>query len=872
MTCSIDLLSRVGGKAANLQTLRDRGFPVPEFIVIETWEYAEFLRDHALTDVIDAALAGSTAADASERIRAAFRVNLSGTQRDRLATRLGPLLGRPLAVRSSATAEDLPDLSFAGQQDTFLDVVGLEAALVAIVECWSSLWTERAIGYRDRAGVRHDDVAIAVVVQEMVDAEVSGVLFTADPMTGHRGHTVIDAVRGLGEALVAGEATPDNVVVDSATGDVLSQRVIGPQPVLTADAIADLVAIGRRVAAAYGTPQDIEWVRRDGLLSLVQSRPVTSLYPLPEPDPSVVDAGVRTLWLSYSAFEGHLAPLTPFGQDVSHLLHAGAWRLFGRSVDYRANPFVAFAGGRLWVRIDQFLRRDAGRRIVPKVLASADPVMSSIVTPLLQEEAFAVVPQPGSSAARARVRAVGRLARFARPHVARIPGTLRAPDAARADLDLAADSMLAELIRALGEAALKPTPAGRLTARLGVLEAFGDSAIPTIVPPFARVMLPVALLTRRLQHVARRTGLPDADALALGVLRSLPGNVTTEMDLALWSVARAIRDDAPARARFAEGSPADLASDCLAGRLPRPAQEAVDAFLAAYGMRGEHEMDLGAPNWAADPEGVMATLSSYVSLPDSAAPDAAYARGAIEAQAAIDTLATARGRLRGREVRFLASRLRTLSGGRDTPTFALVRALGMLRNALCDSGADLVASGAIDSPDDVFFLYADDLASVFDAAFDTAPLRAVIAERRAEHERESRRTRVPLVLVGDGRTFFEGTTDATGELAGTGVSPGVVEGPVRVVDDPRTSGLRPGEILVCRATNPAWTPLFLSAGGVVTQIGGLMSHGSVVAREYGIPAVVGVNHATERLVTGQRIRLDGTSGSITVLEEDEGGR
>ncbi len=856
MTCSIDLLARVGGKAANLQTLRDNGFPVPDFVVIGTEEYAEFVAAHGLADVIAAALAEGSPAEASERIRGAFRAEIGATQRDRLVDRLGSIVRRPVAVRSSATAEDLPDLSFAGQQDTFLDVVGIEAVLVAVVECWSSLWTERAIGYRDRGRVAHDDVAIAVVVQEMVAAQASGVLFTADPLTGHRGHTVIDAVRGLGEALVSGEATPDNVVVDSASGVVLAHTVIGEEAVVSPAEIASLVAIGQRVAAAYGTPQDIEWVLCDGRISLVQSRPVTSLYPLP-------NAPRDALWVSYSAFEGHLAPLTPLGQDVSHMVHAGAWRMFGRSVDYRANPYVAFAGGRLWVRIDRMLHHPSGRRILPKVLASAEPVIASIVAPLLDEDDFALPAERGAGGGRARLRSLGRLARFARPHLAQLPRTLRAPEDTRAALDAAAESMLDDLTRDLAAAARAATPADRLAARLGVLESFGENAIPHIMPPFARVMVPVGLVTALLQRAARRTGLPDADALALGVLRSLPGNVTTEMDLALWAVARVIRDDASARAVFTGGSAAELAEAALAGRLPAAAQAALDGFLAAYGLRGNDEMDLGGPTWAEDPEAVLATLVTYAGLPDSAAPDAAYARGAIAAQAAIDRLAEAGGRLHGREIRFLAGRLRALSGGRDTPTFALVQAFGLIRNALRESGADLVAAGVVDTPTDLFLLYADELATAFAAG----DLRAQVAARRADLERERRRGRVPLVLVGDGRTFYDGVGEAVGELGGTGVSPGVVEGRVRVVEDPRGSELQAGEILVCRATNPAWTPLFLTAGGVVTQIGGLMSHGSVVAREYGIPAVVGVNHATERLVTGQRIRLDGTTGAVTLLDD-----
>ena len=282
-------------------------------------------------------------------------------------------------------------------------------------------------------------------------------------------------------------------------------------------------------------------------------------------------------------------------------------------------------------------------------------------------------------------------------------------------------------------------------------------------------------------------------------------------------------------------------------------------------MRGVAEIDLGTPRWREGPEGLFRTLASYLTIDPDRAPDVTYAAGRREAEEAIERIAAASTPAKARQVRFIGSRIRAMFGARETPKFTLVRALGMIRLALQASGRDLVAAGVLDDPDDVFFLRVEEL----HGAFGRRDLRPLVAERRAIRAREQRRTRIPIVLVGDGRTFFDAGIATDADLAGLGVSPGVVEGRARVVDDPRSSELQPGEIMVCRGTDPAWTPLFLTASGLVTEVGGLMTHGSVVAREYGLPAVVGVGGATEILRDGRRIRLDGTSGTITFLSLDD---
>ncbi len=863
------MLASLGGKGANLTRLRNAGLPVPPFVVVDTQEYREFVRSYGLDTVILQALAaarppGGTgpidAARASAAIQAAFDRPLPTGQRMRLATTVAELGDVPVAVRSSATAEDLPDLSFAGQQDTFLEVSGVAEILAKIVGCWASLWTERAISYRDRNAIAPDDVALAVVVQAMVPAQASGVMFTADPLTGHRGHTVIDAVFGLGDALVSGQVNPDTYVVDRAGGP-FRRTLAGPEPALTDGQLARLVELGNRIEAVFGSPQDVEWVRVGEDLSVVQSRPITSLYPLPE---AAARLPVPSLWMSFGAFQGMLDPITPLGQDVIRLFLAGAARLFGHRPDYRSNTFVQPAGERLWIRLDQVMRTPAGRLLTRRFLPIAEPGTAAIVAELAREPAFAargrLAHAGGPTAVRraGSLRAAGEFGRRVAPYV---PQTLARPDLAVANLNRRTDAFVGDLACRLRAADALADDRARLAARLDILTGDALAIFGVLLPAFGRIF-PVGLgLLARLRALGRRTGLPDADGLALAVLRGLPGNVTTQMDLRLWDIARELRADDATRAWFTDTDARELTKRYLAGELPPLAHDAVGGFLARYGMRGVAEIDIGTRRWREDPEQVLRTLAAYVAIDDPArAPDAVYERGRAEALTALDRLAAGGGRARAAQVEFLGSRIRAILGARETPKFTLVRVLGLLREALLASGADLVAAGVLDDPQEVFLLRVDDL-------------RDLVAERAQSQARERRRTRIPLVLVSDGRTFYaghapagaSGPSDAADSLRGAGVSPGVVDGDVRVVHDPRTADLRPGEILVCRGTDPAWTPLFLTAAGLVTEVGGLMTHGSVVAREYGTPAVVGVGNATSQLHTGQHIRIDGTAGTIEVL-------
>ncbi len=875
-------LERGGGKAVNLVRLAGRGFPVPPGFVCTTDAYRAVVSANNLGSVVEAALGSLHGTDpaALERtsalIRAAFEAaevprEVAASIRDALAT----LGDGPVAVRSSATAEDLAEASFAGQQDTYLNVVGGDAVVDAVVRCWGSLWTARAIGYRAQAGIPHEHVALAVVVQRQIASDASGVAFTADPLSGARNRVVIDATLGLGEALVSGQVVPDHVVcsrsglvlagargekavvtVPLADGGVETRPRTGEEWSLDDEQFSSVARLAVQVEQEYGTPQDIEWAVADGRLWLLQARAITSLYELPQDIDTPDELG---MWGSFGAFQGMLEPITPIGQDAILLLIRGINRLLGVVPPTRAtltdSPVLRVAGERLWVRLDLAYRTGVGRRVLPKFLSLADPATVGIIDSL-NEPRWA----PRVAISPETVRALSRPVRRILPGLLR---SFRNPEAVRHRLEQDCDGLVADTATRFRRASSVRGAEQRLLARIAAMHESLEQMFPVLLVRFGAIM-PVGTFGI---NVLRKVGGPEA----LETMRSLDGNVTTEMDLALWHTAEAIRADAAARTAVL-GQPAEeVAAAYLVGALPVVAQRALGEFLDAYGIRGVGEIDLGHPRWGDDPAGAIVSLQAYVGLPDDAAgPAAEYAEGKHVARAASERLVAklaaggAAGRLKGAVVSHLIRTVRGGFGARETPKFTIVRAFALVRKALLESGRDLVEAGRLDDPTDVMYCHLGDLVQAW--SLPAGDLQRRVAANREAYEREARRRQVPRLLLGDGRTFYEGMADADGDLMGAPVSPGVVEGRVRVVLTPATAGLEQGEILVCPGTDPAWTPLFLTAGGLITEVGGLMTHGAVVAREYGLPAVVGVHAATERLVTGQLIRLDGSTGHITVLE------
>ncbi|GAA1449940.1 phosphoenolpyruvate synthase [Nocardiopsis tropica] len=795
---------------------------------------------------------GGKAAGLGEVIRAGERVppgfcvttaaHASGeVPEDEVAAAYTALGGGPVAVRSSATAEDLPEASFAGQQDTYLDVEGVEDVLAAIGRCRDSLWTDRAVAYRRDLGIDDASVRMAVIVQRMVRPRAAGVLFTANPVTGTRGETVLDAVPGLGTAVVDGTAEPDHYVVrpDGSTDGP-------PDGCLSPGEVDGLRAAGTRLQSHFGAPQDVEWaVDHDGTAWILQSRPITTLFPLPPPSD-----GPRA-YLESGNMQGMLRPFTPMG--FSGLRVAGlAWfRAVGASRGGAAERSVAEVGGRFYLDLTPFLRNRVIRGLLPGLMSVYGPRTAASVRALLADPRFA--PRRGG---RVDPRAVARIAAgvapLTRDFVAGAVTALAFPDDARRRVLRAGP----EIRRQIAESSRGVVTAGE---RLAFAERVQVPVMTGGMTPMLGALYAGILSAKAPELLLRGVADPGEVATVLG---GMPHNVTTEMDLALWRLAE---EAGSHRALFGETPPGRLAELYRAGELP---EFGLGGFLERYGHRGAAEIDVGVPRWAEDPAPLFGVIANYLRVDDpDQAPDRRFARAVAEAERMRDELvrrAMESRPVRARLAAFFFDRARALSGLREYPKFAWLFAIGEMRRQLLLVGEALVAEGRLDAPDDIMFLDLEEAR----AALDGADRRQLVAERRTVYTRERRRRRVPPVLLSDG-TDVETTLPALstgdagdGVLVGVAASAGTATGVARVVHDPVGASLGPGEILVAPTTDPGWTPLFMTAGGVVVETGSTVAHGPTVAREYGIPCVICVPGVTELVRDGRTITIDGGAGTI----------
>jgi len=873
-------LETAGGKGTNLARLTRAGFAVPGGFIISTDAYREFVNSNRWLSTIQSVVENLSAEDASalDRASAQIRVAFSaGKMPEEIESAIRAAYAefdnKPVAVRSSATAEDLPDLSFAGQQDTYLNVIGMEQVLAAVINCWSSLWTARAIGYRIRNHIDHKDAALAVIAQEMIQSEASGVLFTANPLTGLRSESVIDATLGLGEALVSGQVEPDHYVVNVINNQIVSKTLgakkistrgktgggvevieenAEARQVLSEENILQLASIGGQIQKEYNFPQDIEWALADGKLYILQSRAITSLFPVP-----AVSLDPLIVWFSFGAVQGLVGPMTPIGIDVGRHIFAGAGKMFGAQLKANEENVLVPAGERLWIKISDVVRHPVGNQIIGGALGFIEPSAGKILKSLIADTRL------GAGTGKMKFSTARRMAIFAIPVLGRFAQNMLRPEKARAKFDALIESYLAATQIATGTDRF-----GRLMNVVTFMRERIGSVFQFLLPRFIPIFGPGIASLNLLNEIAG-----DDHALALEVTRALPQNVTTEMDLALWKTATEIRADTESVDAFRSSDAPTLARRYQSGTLPSTAQTVIARFMEKYGMRGTGEIDFGQPRWREDPMPIMHTLQSYLNIDEASDPDALFAKGEQAASNATEKLAAkARkqpgGWLKERIARGAARRVRLLMGARESPKFFAIRTMGIARKALLEAGEEFAQAETIERADDLVFLKLDELEAL--AKHETRDWKALIAERRATYERELRRRQVPRILVSDGRAFYEGLgseTDTGDVITGSPVSPGIAEGNVHIIFDPSGAQLVPGEILVCPGTDPAWTPLFMAAGGLITEVGGMMTHGSVVAREYGIPAVVGVHQATTRLKNGQRIRIDGTAGKIVVLDE-----
>jgi len=886
-------LDNAGGKGLHLCQMTVAGLPVPPGFILVTAAYRDFVAANHLDAVIRRTLKikdhpdAATLDEMSAQIRDAFRRGKLSDSLKHDLIEVWKSLGKPaVAVRSSATAEDLPDLSFAGQQDTYLNVTTEAMLCERVIDCWSSLWTARAIGYRLRQGVNQEGVALAVVVQQMVQSDVSGVLFTANPLTGLRVESVIDATFGLGEALVSGLVEPDHYVVDSRDWRVIS-KTLGKKGLsiragqkggvekiaesaqqlqaLTDEQIIQLAQLGARVQQAFGEPQDIEWAFSGENLYLVQTRPITSLFPLPE---GMAAEPLKTM-VSFASVQGMVDPLTPIGSSSLKQLFAMGSELFGIKTTAEKQTVLYSAGERLWINFTPVIRSTFGRKAIPYIFGMVEPTVKQAIDQIIDDPQLQ--PERKGMSLKARLQLAG----FALPVAWNVMLNLIAPISRRKFIVEQGERVLDKANQMAR--AIKGDRYARLTCQSDLLRQVGYRYLGKALIRFiSGVASGVASwnVLRMLTNKADKGSFSQWSDLLLEVTRGVPNNPTTEMDLRLWEMTKGIRADTASVKAMKSETPRELAQRYLRGDLPPVVMDAVNRFLERYGGRGLCEIDLGRTRWTEDPTHVFEMLVNFLKIEnENEAPDAVFARGRSAAEAAVEKLTanirkSRGGFIKARVARFFANRARMLMGLRENPKFFAVRMMWIIHRELRKTGREFMAAGELVHDDDVFYMSLAELREF--AAKTPRDWKSLISERRSRFERELQRRQLPRLLLSDGRAFYEGMAEsAAGDgknITGSPVSPGVVEGKVRVVRDPSRAGLMPGEIMVCPGTDPSWTPLFMVAGGLIMEVGGMMTHGAVVAREYGIPAAVGVDRATLRLKTGMKIRLNGSTGEITLID------
>jgi len=881
-------LPRVGGKGANLAVLARAGVAVPPGFCVTTRAFDLFIASLPNAETRFGELErldGSSVEDArgaAESMRSALERLPVPDEVAHAVTKAWRALGteHPLAVRSSATAEDLPGASFAGQHDTYLNIRGEGALLDAVKRCWISLFTDRAVLYRARGGFGHRGVRLAVVVQRLIDPEVSGILFTADPISGHRHIASIDAGFGLGEALVSGLISADLYRVDRRSREVLlarpgskdfairsvpgggTRREILPEPQRSARALNDdqvraLADIANRLEPLFGgAPLDIEWCIAQGTIYVVQARPITSLFPVPRSESK--GPGLR-IFLSF----GHLQMML----DAMPWLALEVWRYFmpagkDEPPNLRArpvqSPVMVPTASRLYLDVTGLLRVRPLQGVLLDLWGRAYQALAPGVSALVSRPEFHAGKSNSGRVVRMTFRILG-------PVMARVPGRVLIRDPAVA---------AAEFHRALEE--IPRETAARVSANGSRAERIRRCAVEMNafifrvrrhVSSLIAGIISFGLLRRLAAGRWAQEVRADVDAL----LRGLPGNVTTEMDLAVGDLTDLLRPH-PELATFIQSRPwADIRAALPQKEGGRELAAALERFLSRYGNRGAGEIDISRPRWRDDPTLLLRVMTGGLSAESGAHRRNHQAQADAAEAAAARLVAAARrgfwGPLRRRLVRRLVRVARFGMGLREHPKFVVVQTLGIIRAEVLGAAEELSRRGQLAAAGDVWHIGLDEIAAALDDQ--KLDLRDRVAARLAAFHADQGR-KPPLVISSDGEVpaLTDGRQDLpAGALPGTPASAGVVEGPARVITDPTREVLRAGEILVAPFTDPGWTPLFIHAAGVVTEVGGMMTHGAVVAREYGIPAVVSVTSAVERIRTGQRIRVDGTRGFVQILSE-----
>ncbi|WP_018782277.1 phosphoenolpyruvate synthase [Bacillus sp. 95MFCvi2.1] len=853
----------VGGKGMNLgECSRIEGILVPEGFCVTTEAYKRVIgKNEELHQLLDQLAVQKV--DERERISEIsrkIRELIEGIEIekgieediDRCLLTFG--FEHAYAVRSSATAEDLPFASFAGQQDTYLNIIGKDEILRYISKCWASLFTDRAIIYRIQNGFDHSQVYLSVIIQRMIFPQASGILFTADPITSNRKLLSIDASFGLGEALVSGLVSADcykvqeDKIVDKmiATkklaiyglkeGGTETQQIDPDRQktqTLTEQQILQLARIGREIEAYFGCPQDIEWCLVDDTFYIVQSRPITTLYPIPEANDQE-----NHVYVSVGHQQMMTDPMKPLGLSLFQLTSFG--------------PRFK-AGGRLFVDITHNLASPVSRKTIIDTLGQSDPLIKDALMTIIEREDFIKsspdgkkVPSPSksnkgisSSGFQAQIEndptIVSDLIKSSQTSIEELKQNIQS----KSGSDLF--DFILEDIQKLKKILFDPQG-------LGVIMAAMDAS------------------TWINEKMNKWLGEKNAaDTLSL----SVPNNITSEMGLALLDVADVIRPYPEVINYLQHVKDDNFLDELVKFDGGQETQGTIYDYLSKYGMRCTREIDITKTRWSEKPTTLIPMILSNIKNFEPNASNRKFEQGRQEAlkkeQELLDRLKQLPdGEQKVKGTKRMIDLIRNFIGYREYPKYGMVNRYFIYKQALLKEAEQLVQANVIHEKEDIYYLTFEELHEVVR----TNKLDYQIISKRKDEYKLYEKLTPPRVITSDGEIIageYKRENLPAEAIVGLPVSSGVIEGRARVILKMEDADLEDGDILVTTFTDPSWTPLFVSIKGLVTEVGGLMTHGAVIVREYGLPAVVGVENATKLIKDGQRIRVNGTEGYIEIL-------
>ncbi len=853
----------VGGKGANLGELsKIEGIRVPDGFCIsteafkrvigETSSIHELLNQLSLLKVEDRDKIGELSGEIRRIIEGIAIPQNIQEEITRFISKLGE--NNAYAVRSSATAEDLLTASFAGQQDTYLNIIGKEAILKHISKCWASLFTERAVTYRLQNGFDHRKVLLSVIVQKMVFPQVAGIVFTADPITSTRKVLSIDASFGLGEALVSGLVNADSYKVRNGKviekkisakklaihalkdGGTKEQRIEPEQQnrqALTDEQILQLERISRKIEEHFGCPQDIEWCLVDDTFSIVQSRPITTLYPIPEANDQE-----NHVYLSV----GHQQMMT----DAMKPLGISFWQLTA------ARPMFK-AGGRLFVDVTHQLASPDSREILLDVMGRHDPPLKDALMSIVERRDFIKllpddkkVPSPSKS-------------NKGRPSSG-FHTQIENDQTIVSDLMKRSQTSVEELKQTI------QTKSGSDVFDFILKDIQQLKRIlfdPQSSAVFMTAMNASFWINEKMDEWLGEKNVADA------LSQSVPNNITSEMGLALLDVADAIRPYPEVIEYLQYVKDDTFLNELVTFDGGQEAQDAISAFLNRYGMRCVGEIDITRTRWSEKPTTLIPMILSNIKNFEPHASTRKFEQGRQEAlkkeQEVVERLKQLPdGEQKAKETKRSISLIRNFIGYREYPKYGMMSRYFVYKQALLKEAEQLVQANVLHEKEDIYYLTFEELREVVRTyTLDDQ----IISTRKNEYTFYEKLT-PPRVLTSDGEIIagkYKREHLPAEALVGLPVSSGVIEGRARVILNMEDADLSDGDIVVTSFTDPSWTPLFVSIKGLVTEVGGLMTHGAVIAREYGLPAVVNVENATKLIIDGQRIRVNGTEGYVEIL-------